>query len=198
MSSKLISTDVLVIGGGLAGERAAIEAAAAGHDVLILSLVPPVAEVGIALALQDGAAKYGPFNWRDNSVRARVYIAAMRRHVARWVDGEERAEDSGVHHLDHAMACLAIAGCSEPESITDRTCYEVNIFDQRSDPTYGTGGILWASMTLAPFGASMPSPTAVIRPPSQSTSARSVRSALTTVPPLMSTVIGTSLRRSSR
>ena len=41
MSGKLVSTDVLVIGGGLAGERAAIEAAAAGHDVLILSLVPP-------------------------------------------------------------------------------------------------------------------------------------------------------------
>ena len=32
--------------------------------------------------------------------------------------------------------------CSDPESITDRTCYEVNIFDQRSDPTYGTGGIV--------------------------------------------------------
>jgi fumarate reductase flavoprotein subunit len=41
MNSDLISTDVLVIGGGLAGERCAIEAAAAGHDVLILSLVPP-------------------------------------------------------------------------------------------------------------------------------------------------------------
>ena len=41
MSSDLLSTDVLVIGGGLAGERCAIEAAAAGHDVLILSLVPP-------------------------------------------------------------------------------------------------------------------------------------------------------------
>lgn len=41
MTSELISTDVLVIGGGLAGERCAIEAAAAGHDVLILSLVPP-------------------------------------------------------------------------------------------------------------------------------------------------------------
>ncbi|HNP64771.1 MAG TPA: fumarate reductase flavoprotein subunit [Woeseiaceae bacterium] len=35
------NTDVLVIGGGLAGERCAIEAAAAGHAVLILSLVPP-------------------------------------------------------------------------------------------------------------------------------------------------------------
>jgi fumarate reductase flavoprotein subunit len=41
MSGRITSTDVLVIGGGLAGERCAIEAAAAGHDVLILSLVPP-------------------------------------------------------------------------------------------------------------------------------------------------------------
>ena len=41
MTSKIISTDVLVIGGGLAGERCAIEAAAAGHEALILSLVPP-------------------------------------------------------------------------------------------------------------------------------------------------------------
>lgn len=41
MTAQLSSTDVLVIGGGLAGERAAIAAAAAGLDVLILSLVPP-------------------------------------------------------------------------------------------------------------------------------------------------------------
>ena len=34
-------TDVLVIGAGPAGERCAIEAAAAGHSVQILSLVPP-------------------------------------------------------------------------------------------------------------------------------------------------------------
>ena len=41
MTEKLLTTDVLVIGGGLAGERCAIEAAAAGHEVMILSLVPP-------------------------------------------------------------------------------------------------------------------------------------------------------------
>ncbi|MCG8370966.1 MAG: fumarate reductase flavoprotein subunit [Proteobacteria bacterium] len=41
MTQRLVTTDVLVIGGGLAGERAAIEAAAAGHDAIILSLVPP-------------------------------------------------------------------------------------------------------------------------------------------------------------
>jgi fumarate reductase flavoprotein subunit len=38
---RLHTTDVLVIGGGLAGERCAMEAAAAGLRVIILSLVPP-------------------------------------------------------------------------------------------------------------------------------------------------------------
>ena len=32
--------------------------------------------------------------------------------------------------------------CSDPAKIGDRTCYEANIFDQRKDPTYGTGGIV--------------------------------------------------------
>jgi len=32
--------------------------------------------------------------------------------------------------------------CSDLEKIGDKTCYEVNIFDQRKDPTYGTGGIV--------------------------------------------------------
>jgi fumarate reductase flavoprotein subunit len=41
MSAQITNTDVLIIGGGLAGERCAIEAAAAGLDVIVLSLVPP-------------------------------------------------------------------------------------------------------------------------------------------------------------
>jgi hypothetical protein len=32
--------------------------------------------------------------------------------------------------------------CQDPTTITDRNCYEVNIFDQRPDPSYGTGGIV--------------------------------------------------------
>jgi hypothetical protein len=32
--------------------------------------------------------------------------------------------------------------CADPINISDRTCYEVNIFDQRPDPTYGTGSIV--------------------------------------------------------
>jgi fumarate reductase flavoprotein subunit len=40
-NASLHTTDVLIIGGGLAGERCAMEAAAAGLSVIILSLVPP-------------------------------------------------------------------------------------------------------------------------------------------------------------
>jgi Domain of Unknown Function (DUF1080) len=32
--------------------------------------------------------------------------------------------------------------CANPGELTDRTCYEANIFDQRPDPTYGTGAIV--------------------------------------------------------
>jgi hypothetical protein len=32
--------------------------------------------------------------------------------------------------------------CQEPGNITDENCYEANIFDQRPDPTYGTGAIV--------------------------------------------------------
>src|SRR5574343_1979037 len=38
---ETIHTDVLVVGGGLAGLRAAVGARRRGHDVIILSLVPP-------------------------------------------------------------------------------------------------------------------------------------------------------------
>ncbi|TMH01982.1 MAG: DUF1080 domain-containing protein [Betaproteobacteria bacterium] len=32
--------------------------------------------------------------------------------------------------------------CQERTKITDQNCYEANIFDQRPDPTYGTGAIV--------------------------------------------------------
>jgi hypothetical protein len=35
--------------------------------------------------------------------------------------------------------------CSDVRPMTDRTCYEANIFDQRPDPTYGTGAIVHLS-----------------------------------------------------
>jgi hypothetical protein len=32
--------------------------------------------------------------------------------------------------------------CQDPAKITDENCYEANVFDQRPDPSYGTGAIV--------------------------------------------------------
>lgn len=32
--------------------------------------------------------------------------------------------------------------CQDPKQVTDKNAYEVNIFDKRPDPTYGTGAIV--------------------------------------------------------
>jgi hypothetical protein len=61
-----------------------------------------------ACALLDGDLKYGFRNWRRKNVRARIYIDAALRHLQAWAEGEEIAEDSGVHHLGHARACLGV------------------------------------------------------------------------------------------
>src|SRR3990170_1323308 len=60
-----IMTDVLVIGAGLAGERTAVEAAAHGYQVIVLSLVPPrrshstAAQGGMQAALGNRAGSQG-------------------------------------------------------------------------------------------------------------------------------------------
>lgn len=58
--------------------------------------------------MKDGKAKYGLMNWRTSGVAASVYYDAALRHLLAWYDGEDYAQDSGVHHLAHAMACFAI------------------------------------------------------------------------------------------
>lgn len=71
--------------------------------------VPDVSMYHMALAMDDGARKYGRFNWRQGSgVNVSTYINAMQRHLAAFKGGENTASDSGVHHLAHLMASAAI------------------------------------------------------------------------------------------
>lgn len=74
----------------------------------MLSAVSAIACAHEAFAMMDGHYKYGPYNWRDKAVRARIYIDACKRHLDAWLEGEEEAQDSGAHHLGHARACLGI------------------------------------------------------------------------------------------
>lgn len=73
-----------------------------------LHLVPPSAIHYLASAFKDGAAKYGPYNWRDQKVSSSVYVGAALRHIGAWWDGANVSSDAGVEHLAHVMACCAI------------------------------------------------------------------------------------------
>lgn len=62
----------------------------------------------LALAVFEGARKYGKFNWRKVGVRASVYTDACVRHIAAWQEGEDIDPESGISHLVKAQACLHI------------------------------------------------------------------------------------------
>jgi len=81
---------------------------AVGAKKVPLHLIPPAAKHVLAEAMADGAKKYGPFNWRETGVTASTYVSAAQRHIDAWWDGEDLSPDALVHHLGHAMACMAI------------------------------------------------------------------------------------------
>lgn len=73
-----------------------------------LHLFPPVGVVYGAMGCRDGAAKYGPYNWRDRAISLTQYVGAMQRHLLALLDGEDDAADSKLPHLAHVIATAAI------------------------------------------------------------------------------------------
>lgn len=71
-------------------------------------LVPDTMVFCAAVAFTEGATKYGRFNWRVAGVRSSIYHAALKRHLAKWWNGQNYDPNTSVHHLDNALACLAI------------------------------------------------------------------------------------------
>ena len=54
--------------------------------------------------LTYGANKYNPNNWQK--VETYRYYAAALRHIEAWRAGEKKDEESGFHHLAHAICNL--------------------------------------------------------------------------------------------
>lgn len=79
-----------------------------GSNKVPMSLVPAIAIAHEACAMLHGAEKYGQWNWRHHPVQANIYLDALSRHVAAWQEGEDLDQESGIHHLGHARACLGI------------------------------------------------------------------------------------------
>lgn len=87
--------------------------------------------------------KVGESNWRleDGAVVADKVGSTGAGHLV----SKNSYKDFQVHvefwASDDANSGIYLR-CQDRAKITDKSCYEANIFDQRKDPTYGTGGIV--------------------------------------------------------
>ncbi len=76
------------------------------------SCVPATVEREIALAMLDGACKYGRHNYRVAGARASVYYDAARSHLEKWWEGEDFDQDTprGVKlsHITKAISSLMV------------------------------------------------------------------------------------------
>jgi hypothetical protein len=69
-------------------------------------LLPPLALKAVVEVLTFGAQKYERDNWKLVPDSKRRYFNAMERHIWAWKEGELIDEESGKHHLAHALCCL--------------------------------------------------------------------------------------------
>ena len=98
------------------------------------------------ITLIDGTAglenwdRVGDANWRaeDGAIVADAGAGGFLVSKDSYGDFQLRAE----FWADETTNSGIYIRCSDPNEITASTSYEVNIYDQRPDPTYGTGAIV--------------------------------------------------------
>lgn len=73
-----------------------------------MSCVPAGVMMEVALALGEGAAKYGRHNYRGVGVRASVYYDAGVGHLMDWWEGDDIDAESGLSHVTKAIASLVV------------------------------------------------------------------------------------------
>src|SRR5262245_18435690 len=98
------------------------------------------------VTLIDGASgldkwnRVGDANWRaeDGAIMADKGKGGFLVSKSSYRDYQIRAE----FRADHTTNSGIFVRCTDPDKITATNAYEVDIFDQRPDPTYGTGAIV--------------------------------------------------------
>ena len=73
-----------------------------------LSLVPSTFIIHVSKALEDGAEKYGAYNWREKKVSTMNLIDKIERHLQLFKDRHDYADDSKLHELSHIAADVAV------------------------------------------------------------------------------------------
>src|SRR5213596_3770873 len=88
----------------------------------------------------DNWNRVGDANWRaeDGAIVADKGKGGFLVSKSSYKDFQIRAE----FWADHTTNSGVFLRCTDPEKITAKSAYEVNIFDQRPEPSYGTGAIV--------------------------------------------------------
>lgn len=74
----------------------------------------------MAVAMEEGALKYGRFNFRSTDVMASDYCDALFRHFSAFIEGEDIDQKSGMHHLTKIMAtCAVMLDAMEHDTFVD-------------------------------------------------------------------------------
>jgi hypothetical protein len=76
------------------------------HDKPKLDLLPPHALEAVARVLTYGAKKYSPDNWKLVSNPISRYRNAAFRHFNEVRKGNIIDDETGEHHLAHAICCF--------------------------------------------------------------------------------------------
>jgi hypothetical protein len=95
----------------------------------LLHLIPPEAIWELGKVLTRGAKKYAPRNWEKGLTFSSTYDS-LQRHLTKWWGGEENDDESGLHHLTHALCNVVflltfvrrIDKGKLPKTLDDRPC----------------------------------------------------------------------------
>lgn len=81
---------------------------AVGINKVSFSVIPANVLGEVAVALTEGALKYGKHNYRGVGVRSSVYYDASLRHLMAWWEGEDIDPESGLSHVTKAITGLMV------------------------------------------------------------------------------------------
>lgn len=84
----------------------------------MLELIPPRVLLLEGDVFTYGAKKYGEDNWREG-ISQQKYIGAALRHLVAYGMGENNDKESGLPHLSHARACIAMMQESQLAGLGD-------------------------------------------------------------------------------
>jgi hypothetical protein len=95
------------------------EVAAGGEGRIPWQALPVRPLVGAALAMGEGAHKYGRHNYRKTRIKSSVYFDSTLRHFFAWWEGEDIDAASGLHHIDKTIAGLLVLRDAQLRGMSD-------------------------------------------------------------------------------